>query len=129
MNEQHSAREKIALMQESESRMKMEFENLSNRIFEDRGRDLGLENRKRMDGILQPLRKQLDSFRKRVDEVHHSDTEQSARLVEQVRQLQVLSGRVSEEANMRARAIKGDSKKQGDWGGMIIEKIFEASGL
>lgn len=128
-NEQRSSSEKIALMQESETRLKIEFENLSNRIFEERGRALGLENRERMDALLQPLREQLDSFRKRVDEVHSRDTEQSTRLIEQVRQLQELSGRVSDEANMLARAIKGDSKKQGDWGEMIIERIFEASGL
>ena len=128
-HERRSASEKIALMKESESRMKIEFENLSNRIFEERGRVLGLENREQMDGILQPLREQLDSFRKRADELHTSDTEQSARLVEQVRQLHELSNRVSDEANMLARAIKGDSKKQGDWGEMIIERIFEASGL
>ncbi len=129
MNEQRSSSEKIALMQESESRLKIEFENLSNRIFEERGRALGLENRERMAGILQPLREQLDSFRRRVDEVHHSDTEQAVRLIEQVRQLQELSGRVSDEANMLARAIKGDPKKQGEWGEMIIERIFESSGL
>jgi len=128
-NEQRSSSEKIALMQESETRLKSEFENLSNRIFEERGRALGLENRERMDALLQPLREQLDSFRKRVEEVHSRDTEQSTRLIEQVRQLQELSGRVSDEANMLARAIKGDSKKQGDWGEMIIERIFEASGL
>ncbi len=128
-NEQRSSSEKIALLQESESRLKIEFENLSNRIFEEKGRALGLENRERMDGMLQPLREQLDSFRKRVDEVHNRDIEQSTRLIEQVRQLQELSGRVSDEANMLARAIKGDSKKQGDWGEMIIERIFEASGL
>ena len=128
-NGQRSAAEKIALMQESESRLKIEFENLSNRIFEERGRAIGIENRERMDGLLQPLREQIDTFRKRVDEVHTIDTELSGRLVEQVRQLQELSGKVSDEANLLARAIKGDSKKQGDWGEMIIERIFEASGL
>ena len=128
-NEQRHAAEKAALMLESESRLKTEFENLSRRILDERGRALGLENRDRMDALLQPLRQQLDAFRQRVDEVHSSDTELSGRLVEQVRQLQELSVRVSNEANMLARAIKGDSKKQGEWGEMIIERIFEASGL
>ena len=128
-NGQRSAAEKTALMQESEFRLKIEFENLSNRIFEERGRAIGIENRERMDGLLQPLREQIDTFRKRVDELHTIDTERSGRLVEQVRQLQELSGKVSEEANLLARAIKGDSKKQGEWGEMIIERIFEASGL
>jgi DNA recombination protein RmuC len=128
-HERRSAAEKTALLQESELRLKSEFENLSNRIFEERGRALGQENRERLETLLQPLRQQLDSFRKRVDEVHSSDTELSGRLFEQVRQLQELSGRVSDEANTLAKAIKGDSKTQGDWGELIIERIFEASGL
>jgi DNA recombination protein RmuC len=127
--EQRSAAEKTALMQESESRLKKEFENLSNRIFEERGRTFGQENRERMDSLLQPLREQLEAYRKRIEEVHDTDTVLSGQLIEEVRQLQKLSGRVSDEANTLARAIKGDSKKQGDWGEMIIERIFEASGL
>ncbi|TLU53680.1 MAG: DNA recombination protein RmuC [Chlorobium sp.] len=128
-NEQRNAAEKTALMQESELRLKGEFENLSNRIFEERGRALGQENRERMDSLLQPLREQLEAYRKRIEEVHDTDTALSGQLIEEVRQLQKLSGRVSDEANTLARAIKGDSKKQGDWGEMIIERIFEASGL
>ncbi len=128
-NEQRNAAEKIALMQESESRLKKEFENLSNRIFVERGRALGQENRERMDSLLQPFREQLEAYRKRIEEVHYTDTALSGQLIEEVRQLQKLSGRVSDEANTLARAIKGDSKKQGDWGEMIIERIFEASGL
>jgi len=128
-NEQRSVSEKTALMQESESRLKIEFENLSNRIFEEKGRAIGQENRERIDGLLQPLREQIDTFRKRVDEVHTIDTELSGRLFEQVRQLHELSGKVSDDANLLAQAIKGDSKRQGDWGEMIIERIFEASGL
>ncbi|MBV5303640.1 MAG: DNA recombination protein RmuC [Chlorobium sp.] len=128
-NEQRNGAEKIALTQESELRLKKEFENLSNRIFEERGRVLGQENRERMDSLLQPLREQLEAYRKRIEEVHDTDTALSGQLIEEVRQLQKLSGRVSDEANTLARAIKGDSKKQGDWGEMIIERIFEASGL
>ena len=128
-NEQRNAAEKTALMQESELRLKNEFENLSNRIFEERGRALGQENRERMDSLLQPLREQLEAYRKRIEEVHDTDTALSGQLIEEVRQWQKLSGRVSDEANTLARAIKGDSKKQGDWGEMIIERIFEASGL
>ncbi|NTW83463.1 MAG: DNA recombination protein RmuC [Chlorobiaceae bacterium] len=113
----------------TEERLKIEFENLSRRILEERGKSLGEENRQRLDALLLPLRDQLDSFRRRVDEVHKNDTEHSARLIEQVRQLQEMSGRVSHEANMLARAIKGDAKKQGEWGELIVERIFEASGL
>ena len=128
-NEQRSTAEKTALMQESEARLKQEFENLSTRIFEERGRLLGQENRERMDALLQPLREQLEAYRKRIEEVHDTDTALSGQLIEEVRQLHKSSIRVSDEANSLARAIKGDPKRQGDWGEMMIERIFEASGL
>jgi DNA recombination protein RmuC len=113
----------------NDGRLQATFENLANRIVEERGSALSEQNRQRLDGLLEPFRLQLDSFRQRVDEVHRNDTELSARLLEQVRQLQELNSRVSEEANNLARAIKGDSKKQGDWGELIVERMFEASGL
>lgn len=112
-----------------EARLQATMENLANRIVEERGTALSEQHRQRLDSLLEPFRLQLDSFRQRVDEVHRSDTELSARLLEQVRQLQVLNHQVSDEANNLARAIKGDSKKQGDWGELIVERLFEASGL
>jgi len=116
-------------LKSNEARLQATFENLANRIVEERGSALSEQNRQRLNGLLEPFRLQLDSFRQRVDEVHRNDTELSARLLEQVRQLQELNSRVSEDANNLARAIKGDSKKQGDWGELIIERMFEASGL
>lgn len=128
-HERRAASEKISLLEDSESRLKREFENLAGRIVEERGRALGEENRRGMDGLLQPFRDQLEAFRRRVDEVHETSVAGSASLREQVRQLLEFSNRVSDEANNLARAIKGDAKAQGDWGELIIERIFEASGL
>jgi len=128
-NERRVAADKLKLLQDAEARLKTEFENLANKIFEDKGKALTEQNRERISGLLQPLKEQLESFRRRVDEVHKNDTEQSARLLEQVRQLQELSNKVSDEANNLAKAIKGDAKKQGDWGELVVERIFEASGL
>jgi DNA recombination protein RmuC len=87
------------------------------------------QNSERITGLLQPFKEQLESFRQRVDEVHNKDTEHSAKLLEQIRQLQELSNKVSDEANNLATAIKGESKKQGDWGELIVERIFEVCGL
>jgi len=128
-HERKSAEEKIKLLQTAEERLKTEFENLANRIFMDKGKVLTEQNRERIADLLQPFKEQLQSFRERVDELHKDDTERSARLLEQVRQLQALSNKVSDEANNLAKAIKGDTKKQGDWGELIVERIFEASGL
>jgi len=128
-NEKRVGAEKLKLLQDAEARLKTEFENLANKIFEDKGKALTEQNRERIAGLLQPFKEQLESFRNRVDEVHKNDTEQSAKLLEQVRQLQESSNKVSDEANNLAKAIKGNAKSQGDWGELIVERIFEASGL
>ena len=128
-NERKGAQEKLKLLQESEARLKLEFENLANRIFEEKGKTFTEQNKEKLSGLLLPMREQLESFRKRVDDVHKDDTAGMAKLLEQVRQLQELNNKVSEDANNLARAIKGDSKTQGNWGELIVERIFEASGL
>ncbi len=128
-HERQNATEKLQLLQTAENRLKTEFENLANRIFEDKGKAFSEQSRERIGSLLLPLKDQIDAFRKRVDEVHRHDTEQSARLVEQVRSLHELSNKVSEEANNLASAIKGDTKTQGDWGELVMERIFEAAGL
>jgi len=126
---QRSAAEKIDYIQQSEVRLKTDFENLANRIFEEKGKALNEQNREKIADILQPLRSQLSDFRKRVDEVHESETRESARLFAQIKVLQEASNKVSLDANNLAAAIKGDSKAQGDWGELIVSRIFEASGL
>jgi DNA recombination protein RmuC len=128
-NERKSTDQKLKLIEESETRLKTEFENLANKIFEEKGSSLTEQNRERIGGLLQPFKEQLESFRKRVDQVNNDDTERSTKLIEQVRQLQELTNKVSGDANNLAKAIKGDAKKQGDWGEIIIERILEASGL
>lgn len=127
--EREVAAEKLKLVQGAEARMKVEFENLANRIFEDKGRAITEQNREKVAGVLEPFKTQLESFRKRVDEIHTNEAQQTSRLMEQVRQLQDMSNKVSTEANHLATAIKGDTKRQGAWGELIVERIFEASGL
>jgi DNA recombination protein RmuC len=128
-NERIVSYEKINLLKDSEVRLKTEFENLANKIFEDKGKIMTDKNSEQITGLLQPFKEQLASFRQRVDEVHSKDTEHSSRLLEQIRQLQELSNKVSDEANNLATAIKGESKKQGDWGELILERIFEVCGF
>ena len=127
--ERQGSQEKIKMLTDTEARIKTEFENLANRIFEEKGKTFTTQNKERLDALLTPFKVQLDMFRRRVDEVHKNDTEGLVRLLEQVRQLQELNSKVSAEANNLAEAIKGDSKTQGNWGELIVERIFEASGL
>jgi len=109
--------------------LKTEFENLANRIFEEKGRAIVSQNESKLGDLLRPLEKEIGQFRQRVDAVHTESTKQSSALVAQVRQLQELSNKVSADAIGLADAIKGNSKTQGDWGEVIVERILESSGL
>ena len=128
-NERRTGGEKIQLLNEAEDRLKNIFENLANRIFEDKGKALTEHNKERLTELLQPLKEQMESFRSRIELVHKEDSEQATQLLDQIRQLQGVSNRVCEDANNLAKAIKGDSKVQGDWGELIVERIIEAAGL
>lgn len=128
-NERKFTEEKLKLLQDSEIRLKEEFEKLANKILVDKSEIISNENRVKLNNMLEPFRTQLESFRQRVDTVHTENTQKSTELIQEVRNLQQLSNKVSLEANNLAIAIKGDAKKQGDWGEIIIGRIFEASGL
>ena len=128
-NEKRNAEKSLGILTDSEERLKKEFENLANRIFEDRGKSLNEQQRDGLRGLLLPFREQLESFRKKVEQGEKESIARSATLVSEIHQLHELSNRVSEDANNLARAIKGDTKKQGDWGELLVERIFEASGL
>ena len=122
-------RKNVKVLQDAEARLKLEFENLANRIFEEKGRTFSEQNRSRLDDLLKPFREQLAEFRQRVDTVHRDETEGLGRLMAQVQQLQELNNRLTLEAGQLVDAIKGESKTQGDWGEFIIQRIFEVSGL
>ena len=128
-NERKSGAEKLALLTDAEARLKIEFENLSQKIFDEKGRAISEQNRERMEGLLAPLRTQLEGFRARVDEVHRDDTTSHATLLGQVLQLQETTNRVSADANRLAEAIKANPQQQGAWGELVVERILEASGL
>lgn len=127
--ERAHANQQIQALNQSEDRLKSAFENLANRIFDDKSRVISDQNREKMAGVLEPFKTQLESFRKRVDEIHANEAQRTGHLIEQVRQLQEMSNKVSAEANHLASAIKGDTKRQGAWGELIVSRIFEASGL
>ena len=113
----------------SEQRLKTEFENLANRIFEEKGTAMVTQNQSRLGDLLKPFETQIKHFQDRVNVVHTESTQQSAALLTQVRQLQEVSNQVSADAMGLADAIKGNSKTQGDWGELIVERILESSGL
>jgi len=106
-----------------------EFENLANKIFEEKSQKFSTQNKTNLEEILTPLRERIKDFENRVNEVYVSESKERASLTEQLKSLQELNKQMSEEANNLTRALKGDTLKQGAWGEFILEKILENSGL
>jgi DNA recombination protein RmuC len=114
---------------ETARQMQEKFENLANRIFDQKSAKFSELNQEKIKTVLQPLDKDISEFRKKVEELHEKDAHRHVALREFVSGLQQAQNQLSEDARNLTRALKGDSKKQGDWGEFILERALEASGL
>ncbi len=121
--------EKLAELEKARNLLKIEFENLANRILEEKGRRFDELNRKSLDELLTPVRGQLQDFRQRIDVIHTQEQKERGSLREQLQQLQELNQRLNEEAHHLTQALKGDKKLQGTWGEIVLETVLERSGL
>ena len=116
---------------QNEKQMQQTFENMASRILEDKTRKFTELNGKQVKDLLDPLSREIDSFRKKVEEVYISQTRERASLGNELKQLMDLNKRLGDEADTLVRAIRGEHnpKLQGDWGEMILETILTNSGL
>lgn len=105
------------------------FENLANRIFDERTTKLKNENASSVNQLLDPLRQQITDFRQRVDAIHTSDTSDRSALRSQVKELTTLNQQVTAETRNLTMALKGQVRAQGAWGELVLESILEKSGL
>ncbi|ARJ42109.1 recombinase RmuC [Pantoea alhagi] len=124
-----AAEEKQRLLTNSEQRLSAQFENLANRIFEQSGRRVDEQNRQSLNGLIAPLREQLDGFRRQVQESFGQEARERHTLAHEIRNLQQLNAQMAQEAINLTKALKGDNKTQGSWGEMVLSRVLEASGL
>lgn len=110
-------------------RMNVEFENLSNRIFQSKAEDFKKLNADHLNNLLRPLDDHLKDFKEKVEQAYSTEAKERFSLGERIKELVELNSRLSEDANNLTRALKGDSKMQGNWGEMILERLLQASGL
>ena len=106
-----------------------EFKNLANEILEKNSAKFSDLNKNSMSELLNPLKDKILTFEKKVEEAYDKELRDKISLREEVKKLYELNNRISEEANNLTRALKGDTKKQGDWGEVILETVLERSGL
>lgn len=116
-------------LEELQKRLQAEFENIANRILKERSNEFVQHNEKNIGEILNPLKEKIALFEKKVDEAYDKELRDKVSLREEVKKLTELNSRISEEANNLTRALKGDVKKQGNWGEVILERVLERSGL
>ena len=127
--ERRSAAEKMELLEKNRDALKQEFENLANRIFDQKSERFSQQSKTNLDSLLNPFRDQLQDFRKRVEDVYTTDTRDRQALRSEIKSLQDLNRQITEEAANLTRALKGDKKVQGNWGELILERVLERSGL
>ncbi len=116
-------------LQSLQEKFAKEFENLANRIFDEKSSKFTQQNKDNIDQILKPLGERIKLFESRINEVYSDETKQRASLAEQIKSLNDLNQQMSKDATNLTNALKGESKTQGNWGEFILESILEKSGL
>ena len=128
-NLEERLKEQKGELEELQKTFRNEFRNLANDILEEKSKKFTEQNREKLDALLKPLGEKISEFQKRVEESHKEDIKGRSALGEHLKHLQELNQRMSDEARNLTKALKGDTKKQGNWGEVILQRILEKSGL
>ncbi|MEM7087786.1 MAG: DNA recombination protein RmuC [Bacteroidota bacterium] len=123
LNEQKNELEKM------QEKLHKEFENLANKILETKSEKFTKQNAEKLDVILKPLQEKIEKFEKKVEDTHKESIDRHAMLRQQIVGLKELNEQMSKEAVNLTKALKGDSKLQGNWGELVLERVLEKSGL
>ncbi|HIF9198323.1 TPA: DNA recombination protein RmuC [Photobacterium damselae] len=127
--EQKAAEEKIKLLENAEERLRIQFESLANRLFEQKSRSVDEQNRISLEGLLMPLKEQLEGFKKQVNDSFSYEARERHTLIHQINSLKQLNEQMAKEAVNLTQALKGDNKAQGNWGEVILARVLSESGL
>lgn len=121
--------EQKAEVEKLQERFQKEFENLANKILDEKSNKFTSQNKENLDAILKPLQEKIKSFEEKVENTQKESVGMHASLKEQLLNLKELNQQMTNEATNLTRALKGDSKMQGNWGELVLERVLEKSGL
>ncbi len=116
-------------LEQLQASFRTEFKNLANDILDEKQKSMTATNKEAMDLILKPLRDNITEFRTRIETIYSTQNEQTGALKAELKNLMELNSTITAETKNLTRALKGDSKVQGDWGEMILDSLLEHSGL
>lgn len=121
--------EQLQQLNDTRQSLTKEFENLANKIFEEKGKTFSQTSQASIDHLLKPFREQISEFQKRVNEVHDASTKDATNLNAEIRKVLDVGLAMSKEANNLTSALKGDSQQRGAWGEAQLRRTLEMSGL
>ncbi|HHG3343636.1 TPA: DNA recombination protein RmuC [Vibrio parahaemolyticus] len=121
--------EKLQILEQAEVRLKQQFELLANQLFEEKTAKVDLQNRQSLEGLLSPLKEQLEGFKKQVNDSFSQEAKERHTLVHELKNLQRLNEQMTREAVNLTQALKGDNKQQGNWGEVVLARVLAESGL
>ncbi len=124
-----SQQEKIELLERTEQRLVKEFENTANKIFKEKTGEMSVQNKTSLDSLLTPLKNQIGDFSKQVNDVYTNEAKERHALKQEVHSLKTLNEQMGKDATALTKALKGDNKKQGTWGEVVLERVLQESGL
>ncbi|MBV8207979.1 MAG: DNA recombination protein RmuC [Acidobacteria bacterium] len=121
--------EERELLAQAQARLTDTFKSLAADILEEKSRRFAEQNRSGLQQLLEPLGRNIEEFKSKVEQVYVEGVRERSSLREQVKQLTELNQQLSEEAGNLTRALRGSAKAQGTWGELILERVLEAAGL
>ncbi len=122
-------REQKQEVEKLQEKFTKEFENLANKILDEKSTKFTQQNRENIKNILSPLQEKILLFEKKVEESQKENISIHSALKEQLLNLQSQNLKITQEAENLTKALKGDSKMQGNWGELVLERVLEKSGL
>ncbi|PJJ83359.1 DNA recombination protein RmuC [Mucilaginibacter auburnensis] len=128
-SQQEKIQEQKGEIEQIRNHFQKEFENVAEKLLKEKSKEFIDVNRSNLDIILNPLKENLKAFEDKVDKVYNMEAAERNTMKGVITQLMELNKQISDEASNLTKALKGDNKKQGNWGEVILEKVLERSGL
>lgn len=127
--EQKISKEKVELLEQNKQELKLEFKELANRILKSNSQEFSTQNSQNLTAMINPIKEQFEAFKKQINDVYIKETKERSALQAELSNIKEINLQMSKEANNLTNALKGESKTQGIWGEMILERVLENSGL
>ena len=121
--------EQVQLLNDARDNLKREFENLANRIFEDKGKSFTTTSRESLEALLKPFREQIVGFQTRINEVHSESLRGHTALEKEIQKVLEVGLEMNSQATNLTSALKGDKKTTGNWGEAQLQRTLELAGL